>query len=774
MKLGSLLIAASVSLSTLGGGLALYIAGSKYQAMGKVAEAQSRLQVVRAVSDIPRYLNPERGYATNILFSPNRIDAAGQAGLAKVRKLTTDARDKVMKVRNEMPGSLEDLAKIVGEIDDINAKLNATHAAIDAALPRSLEERKEAAKQIIAQNATLNAAVTTLMNEQIRRMALLDGEAFRQATFAGMAWTLRDTGGYSASLHKNLIGFQRPATEAEKIDVARAQARSEFVQDALLALRRDPSINAKVASALETMNQAFAERFGKYLETVRREAAVGKFSTDSEGFYNQSQPALGTVIALRDAFYGNAEQVLENAYGAARTSLLLALTALGAVVAVSVAVVMVVRRWVTGPIDALTSRMSALAAGDVASQIPGMERGDEIGAMARAVVVFRDAAVDKVRVERETEAARTKAAEEHARAQQEAIDSERAMVSRSIGAGMARLADKDLTFRLNDDLPEAYAQLQSDFNYAVSELEQALRGVANNGQSITANTRDISRSADDLSKRTEQQAASLEQTAAAIDEITATGKKAAEGATHARTVVTTAKTDAEKTGAVVRQTVAAMDSIEKSAQQINQIIGVIDEIAFQTNLLALNAGVEAARAGEAGRGFAVVASEVRALAQRSAEAAKEIKALIQTSSSQVAEGVELVAATGTALERILAQVNEINVVVVDIAAGAQEQATGLQEVNTAINRMDQTTQQNAAMVEETTAASHTLAQEAAQLGELIGQFRISAGASPAAAAVAASPSQRSRAPVRVAAARTVSSAQRKPAPAAEASDWEDF
>jgi methyl-accepting chemotaxis protein len=189
-------------------------------------------------------------------------------------------------------------------------------------------------------------------------------------------------------------------------------------------------------------------------------------------------------------------------------------------------------------------------------------------------------------------------------------------------------------------------------------------------------------------------------------------------------VVSQAKTDAEHSGAVVREAVSAMAEIETSAQQISQIIGVIDEIAFQTNLLALNAGVEAARAGDAGKGFAVVASEVRALAQRSAEAAKEIKALISASSQQVDKGVNLVGETGKALERIVTQVAQINGVVAEIAASAQEQATGLQQVNTAVNQMDQVTQQNAAMVEESTAASHALAQETEELARLIGRFEV--------------------------------------------------
>jgi methyl-accepting chemotaxis protein len=241
---------------------------------------------------------------------------------------------------------------------------------------------------------------------------------------------------------------------------------------------------------------------------------------------------------------------------------------------------------------------------------------------------------------------------------------------------------------------------------------------------ISSSAAEISSASDDFSRRTEQQAAALEETSAALEEITVTVRKTAEGSQHAREVVGAAKDDAERSGEIVRQTVAAMGGIEKSSQEISQILGAIDEIAFQTNLLALNAGVEAARAGEAGRGFAVVASEVRALAQRSADAAKEIKTLIAKSNQQVEQGVASVGQTGEALNRIMTQVTEINAIITDIAASAQEQAAGLQQVNVAINQMDQTTQQNAAMVEQSTAACHALTQEATDLDRLMSSFKV--------------------------------------------------
>jgi methyl-accepting chemotaxis protein len=291
-----------------------------------------------------------------------------------------------------------------------------------------------------------------------------------------------------------------------------------------------------------------------------------------------------------------------------------------------------------------------------------------------------------------------------------------------LARGLAQLADGNLTVQLSSPFAPEFETLRSDFNRAVSQLSETLAAVSQSTDSIDEGSREISQSTNDLSRRTEQQAASLEETAAALDQITINVSNASKRAEEARTAAADATASAEHSGKVVANAVGAMGRIEQSSSQIANIIGVIDEIAFQTNLLALNAGVEAARAGEAGKGFAVVAQEVRELAQRSAQAAKEIKDLIRTSTDEVSTGVKLVSETGEALKTIESFIISVNQHMNAIATSAREQSVGLSEVNTAVNQMDQVTQQNAAMVEETSAASATLATESTRLRELIGRF----------------------------------------------------
>ncbi|MCJ8521063.1 methyl-accepting chemotaxis protein [Pseudorhizobium tarimense] len=405
----------------------------------------------------------------------------------------------------------------------------------------------------------------------------------------------------------------------------------------------------------------------------------------------------------------------------------LAVTALGLAVVLALGVAALTGRSIVAPLSKLQESLKSMAGGNLQGD-PSLERRrDEIGKLARAVAALRDTIAAKALQDADDEARR--AAQERTRMETEAVqrqslaDQTDAAV-RQLADALQALASGDLTRRITTPFIPSLDQLRTDFNDAVEKLNAAMRNVAENANAIASGAQEIRSASDDLARRTEQQAASVEETAAALEEITTTVADSSNRAQEAGQLVRQTKENAEHSGRVVRNAVDAMGKIEASATEIGNIIGVIDEIAFQTNLLALNAGVEAARAGEAGKGFAVVAQEVRELAQRSAQAAKEIKALINTSNDHVKSGVTLVGETGKALEQIVVQVQQVDGNVGAIVEASREQSLGLKEINTSVNSMDQGTQQNAAMVEQATAAAHKLASEAQALFQLLSQFNI--------------------------------------------------
>lgn len=380
---------------------------------------------------------------------------------------------------------------------------------------------------------------------------------------------------------------------------------------------------------------------------------------------------------------------------------------------------------ITGPVNRLRVRMISLAHGETESDVAGTDRADELGEMARAVSVFRDNAIERIRVTAEADATRFRAESE--RIEREEQKAGEAAATRlavdTLASALERLSNGDLAHRIETEFSENLDALRTNYNKSVSTLMDALVAVGSNARAIGTGANEIRAAADNLSRRTEQQASSVEETAAALEQMTTTVSDSRQRLEDAKELVARARDAAEESGRVSHDAVCAMREIEKSSSQINMIIGVIDEIAFQTNLLALNAGVEAARAGEAGKGFAVVAQEVRELAQRSATAAREIKGLISSSGQQVRAGVEMVDHAGRVLDLISRQVQGINEHVVAIVEASREQATGLQEINRAVNMIDQGTQQNAAMVQQSTAASHGLAQEVEDLNRLLHRFR---------------------------------------------------
>jgi len=491
------------------------------------------------------------------------------------------------------------------------------------------------------------------------------------------------------------------------------EARKEYdtTSRELNAMLNDPAelaLLAKSNAEKAKWRRTWSDRLTDWVKDGRRDEA--QQAVRDAGKAVLTSDIVLPLRAIRDqetaAIASNAASQ-ENAISTAIIALVL-----GGVMLIGVVITlqMVLSRSIARPITALTRLMAELARGRNDIDVPGSARGDELGDMARAVVVFRDAAKAKV-----------------------SDDRERDLALEAIGSGLQSLSAADLTVRLTD-LPPAFHQLATDFNRAVQNLSGLTSDVRGSAGSIRSNIEEIRQATDNLSARSEQQAASLRETAAAVGEITQGVREGAASASQANRAVTEARDEAEKGGQIVAKSITAMNGIDQASREIVDIITVIDGIAFQTNLLALNAGVEAARAGDAGKGFAVVASEVRALAQRSADAASDVKARILSAIEHVRSGVVLVDETGNALQRIIGKVSDVSTVVDVIARSSEQQAHSLGQVNIAIGEIDSVTQQNAAMVEESTAAASLLAQECGTLMASVMRFNVDAAAQHASTA----------------------------------------
>lgn len=525
---------------------------------------------------------------------------------------------------------------------------------------------------------------------------------------------------------------ENQAVEAKLVDDAKSAVQTaidEYVKG--VRTERGRELITQVNSELKKYGE-LAEHMAKLQDGGKGAEAVSFFRESMEPQSDLVGQKISDLVAF---ILSQTETYVAASEGAARTAFVI--TAIIATLAVLVALAGTIFAvlGVASPIRRIASAMKILSDGDLQSEIPYAGRADEIGAMAAAVEVFRQNAIHVLRLEQEASASRSQSEAARAAAQERAEHEAQQLrfATTTLGDGLRRLAGGDVSFQLAEPFAEEYEQLREDFNTSLKQLGTAIGAVLQTVHSIDNGTREIASGAQDLSKRTEQQAASLEETAAALDEITTNVATASKRTDEARNVAQEANVSAERSAAVVSQAEQAMRRIEDSSEQISNIIGVIDEIAFQTNLLALNAGVEAARAGEAGKGFAVVAQEVRELAQRAATAAKEIKGLIEKSSVEVGTGVKLVLETGQSLKSIGDQVSQINQLMAAIATSAREQSTGLAEINTAVNQMDQSTQQNAAMVEQSTAAAASLSSEASRLRELVNQFHLDSAAGHVAA-----------------------------------------
>ncbi|MQB03514.1 methyl-accepting chemotaxis protein [Agrobacterium tumefaciens] len=520
-----------------------------------------------------------------------------------------------------------------------------------------------------------------------------------------------------------------------------------------------PLVPAEQKAAFDNLSSRFKEFKAFRLETARLAREAGPQAANQQGNNDANRANRKAYQAEIDAVVKNdiagLEAVKAGIDGFVTTTFWLVIIVTGSGILAGAAFGLYIgARQLSAPIRKVSEVMNAVADGNLDADVPYLGRTDEIGEMAAAVEVFKKNGREVRRMNAQETAMRAKSDDLQAgmavvvdaaaqgdfgrRINKDYGDENLNRFAATINAlltgvdnGVSEtsrviegLARGDLTEKMDGEFRGVFAELQTNVNETLAKLRETMREVRSSTEGISGNANELRSAADDLSKRTEQQAAALEETSAALDEITAVVRNSTDRAQEASTMVAETKQKTAESANVVRDAVSAMDRIEHASREISQIINVIDEIAFQTNLLALNAGVEAARAGEAGKGFAVVAQEVRELAQRSATAAKDIKALITKSGEEVGRGVSLVQRTGSALGEIETRVLAINEHIHSIATAAREQSTGLHEVNTAINQMDQVTQRNAAMVEETSAATHKLSGEAGHLVTLVSRFKV--------------------------------------------------
>jgi methyl-accepting chemotaxis protein len=686
MKIGTLLTTVIVSLSAVGGGLAVYVAATKHETMNKISDAQKRLEIVRAVGDIPRYLNPERGFATNILFGPPVVQDKQRAALDNYRKHTDGAVEKMVHIRATLADALNDGPSIVAKMGELKTQFDALRNAIEKAIDGPAEARHDAAKKIVADNAIFNGAITALLDEQVRRMAILNGDAYRQSSYANVAWALRDIGGLNASLHKNLVGAKRVATDAERMELSRSQGKTDQILGSLMELRGNPSTPKNVDAALGGMQEAYVNRFGQELKLVKAGAVSGQYEHDVDAFYAESQRGLGAIITVRDALYDNAEEILDAAYSVARFSFLVALAGLLAVIAVSAALVVMIRRRICRPIVDITASMSRLAAGDVAGEIPASDRQDEIGAMAAAVQVFKDNMIKADRLSAE------------------------------------QAAENDIKMRRARALDELTKSFESKVSELVSGLSSSSSMMEATARSMSSTAAATDRQAGVVASASQQTTANVQTVASATEELTSSIGEISRQVAQSAQISARAVDNARRTGDIAQ-------SLASGAQKIGDVVTLIQNIAAQTNLLALNATIEAARAGEAGKGFAVVASEVKSLAGQTAKATTEISeqvATIQGASDETLAAIKNVVEVITEIDQIgsaiASAINEQGSATKEIARNIQQAASGTQDVTSNISGVQQAATDAGAAATQVLGAAEHLSQQSQDLAGQVNRF----------------------------------------------------
>ncbi len=612
-----------------------------------------------------------------------QIDEAEKIASEKVQAPIADVKEQALRVQAILAGA-----------EDSEAKKNALVPILSKFSKYEADFAKEAAK-----NSDTAAKRFVGMDAEISQLKTLI--ALMGDTFKG----LDSTRLHISELHRKLDAAGREPVMADIQAVRETAGKLGELGGKNAALRDLPAKLGPSLGNIDKDTAALIDVGGRW-QAAKAEASalVASASTTLESFVSSAQEA-GKVDSQRSADVSIVAMIA------------------GTLLAIIGGLMLV--ETLRGPLKRVTETMTRLAGGDLDVAIEGRNRGDEIGDMVRSVAVFRDNAVENVRLGREAEAARALSAEEEARraAERARVEAEQMQALNALSDVLAALADGNLEEGMAEDLPADYVIMARTYNNAVEALRVTLADVRVVTGEITGGTGNLASSADDLARRTEQQAAALEESSRALRQLTEIVRTTAESARKTTVSVGETNSYAKHSGQVVAKAIDAMAEINRSSEKISTIIGVIDEIAFQTNLLALNAGVEAARAGEAGRGFAVVAQEVRELAQRCAGAAREIKGLISESSAQVRSGVALVQETGDALTVINSHITTIHDLVSNIEASAADQYTGLNEVNSAVHEVELITQQNAAMVEENTAEIHGLRRQVEALNEKIERFR---------------------------------------------------
>jgi methyl-accepting chemotaxis protein len=677
----------------------------------------------------------------------DRTNTPESALLAEARDAEVPAlRAALAKLKSMSFPSQQAMAS---ELEQRFNTLTKLHAESIAAAARPKSERPSGLAKTINDELSGLIAFIERSTVQLNRLIKLEDAFIDQLMeVKQLAWTVRDRGGDSSVMVSNALSGQPLPQEPwvyYNVNLARAQQAWESLLQMAAGLPLPPAFN----DAVELAKREFWGR--EYTElrtnTLKQLISGEKPSISVASWSGMTVPKLATSLAVAEVALDTAKEHAAYQHAVAMRSLLVQLGLLLVALALAAGMILLVSGRVIRPLGTIQQAMVKLAGGDFNVVLPGLDRKDEVGAIANAVEKFKVLAVEKGRQDAEEVLRRQQAeAEIQAKAAEERakVADEQARAFNALGDGLGRLSEGDLTYRLNEQFPDAYEQVKDNFNTALDRLYETIRSIAESSGEVAGAAVEISSSTSDLSQRTEEQAASLERTSASMEEISSTVKNNADSAKNANQVTAGTRECADRGGEVVAQAVRAMSRIEESSTKISDIIGVIDEIARQTNLLALNAAVEAARAGDAGRGFAVVASEVRNLAQRSSEAAKDIKSLIVNSTTQVQEGVDLVNRAGKSLGEIVESIKQVASIVSEIASASAEQSTGIDHVNIALTQMDEVTQQNAALVEENAATSKVLEQQSQAMAERVAFFKLGkdVASAPAGAARAKAPSSK--------------------------------